>query len=77
MWKKQLDDKTRQLLLGVDRARQGTKLEMLDDIDIVRVVETAGARHEAAGAGPEPEPGLGDEERESCDDGCVDWGTER
>ena len=42
MWKKQLTDRTRQLLLGADRARQRTELEMLDGTDIVREVEAAG-----------------------------------
>ena len=62
MWKKHLADRTRQLLLGADRARQRTKLEMLDGTDIVREVEVAGARHETAGAGPESEFGPADEE---------------
>ena len=75
MWKKQLADKTRQLLLGADRAslRQRTELEMLDGTDIVREVEAAGARHEAAGAGPESEFGPAAEEGESGEDGWVDW----
>ena len=60
VWRKQLTGKTRQLLLGADRARQGTELEMLDGTDIVREVEAAGARHEATGAGPEAEFGPGD-----------------
>ena len=36
VWKKQQADRTRQLLLGADRARQRTELEMLDGTDIVR-----------------------------------------
>ena len=47
MWKKQLADKTRQLLLGTDRARQRIELEMLDGTGIVREVEAAGAGHGA------------------------------
>ena len=64
VWKKQQTDRTRQLLLGADRARQKTELEMLDGTDIVREVVAAGARHEAAGAGPEAEFGLAAEEGE-------------
>jgi hypothetical protein len=74
--KKQLADRTRKLLLGADRARQRTELEMLDGTDIVRVVEAAGARHEAAGAGPESEFGPVDEEGGSCEDGWEDWDNE-
>ena len=73
VWRKQLADKTRQLLLGADRPRQRTELEMLEGTDIVREVETAGARHEVAKAGPEPEFGPDDEEGESWEDGWVDW----
>ena len=62
VWKKQLNDRTRRPLLGVDRSRQRNDLEMLNDPDKVRVVEAAGARLEAAGAGPESEPWSGDEE---------------
>ena len=73
VWKKQLADNTRQLKLGADRARQRTELEMLDGTDIVREVEAAGARHEAAGAGPESELGPAAEEGASDDDGWEDW----
>ena len=45
-WKKQLADRTRQLLLDADRARQRTELEMLDGADVYR-----------AAAGEEPEEG--------------------
>ena len=38
MWRKQLVDNTRQLKLGADRARQRTDMEMLDGIEVVRVV---------------------------------------
>ena len=38
---------------------------MLDGTDIVREVEAAGARHEAAGAGPEAELGPAVEEEGS------------
>ena len=72
VWRKKLTDKTRQLLLSADRARQGTELEMLDGTDIVREVEAAGARHVATGAGPEAEFELGDE-GESWEDGWEDW----
>jgi hypothetical protein len=65
VWKKQQADRTRQLLLGADRARQRTELQMLDGTDIVREVEAAGARHEATGAGPEAESGPAAEEEES------------
>jgi hypothetical protein len=75
VWKKQQTDRTRQLLLGADRARQRTELEiMLDGTDIVREVVAVGARHEAAGAGPEAELGPVAEEGESGEDvGWVDW----
>ena len=53
VWRKQLVDRTRQLKLRADRARQRTDMLMLDGTDIVREVEAAGARHEAAGVGPE------------------------
>ena len=76
MWRKKLADKTRQLLLGADRPRQRTELEMLEGTDIVREVETAGARHEVANAGPEPEFGPDDEEGEGWGDGWVDWDRE-
>ena len=59
VWRKQLVDRTRQLKLGADRARQRSDMLMLDGTDIVRVVEAAGARHESAGAGPEDEPDTG------------------
>ena len=78
MWKKQLADKTKQLLLGADRARQRIELEMLDayGTDIVRRVEAAEAGHEAAGAGPESEFDPDAEEGESGEDGWVDWDRE-
>ena len=76
MWRKQLTDKTRQLLLGADRARQRTELEMLDGTDIGREVEAVGARHVAAGSGPESEFRPDDEEGESLGDGWVDWDRE-
>ena len=63
--KKQLTDKTRQLLLSADRARHRTELEKLDVTDIVRVVEATGARHEAAGTGLESEFGPNVEEGET------------
>ena len=55
VWREQLVDRirTRQLKLGADRARQMTEMLMLDVADIVRVAGAAGARPEAAGAGPE------------------------
>ena len=78
MWKKQQTDRTRQLLLGADRARQRTELEMLDGTDIVREVVAVGARHEAAGAGPEAELGPAAEDGESGEDaGWVDWDDQR
>ena len=40
-------------------------MEMLGGTDIVREVEAAGARHEAAGAGPESELGPAAEEEAS------------
>ena len=49
---------------------------MLDGTDIVREMEAAGARHEAAGTGPESELGPADEEGESLEDGWVDWDRE-
>ena len=54
--------------MGADRARQRTELEMLDGTEIVREVEAVGARHEAAGAGPESEFGPAAEERGRCGD---------
>jgi hypothetical protein len=49
VWKKQLADRTRQLLLGADRARQRTELEMLDGTDIV-----SGSRSMARGSRSRP-----------------------
>jgi hypothetical protein len=46
VWRKQLTGETKQLLLGANRARQGTELEMLDGTDIVREVEAAGAKQQ-------------------------------
>ena len=73
VWRKQLTDGTRQLRLGADRARQRTELEMLDGTDIVREVQSAGARREPADAGPESElrPTAGQE----ASDGS-EWGGE-
>ena len=76
MWKKQLSDRTRQLLLGADRARQRTELEMLDGTEIVKEAEAVGARDEAAGASPESEFGLVAEEGGSCGEGWEDWDDE-
>ena len=73
VWKKQLADNTRQLKLGADRSRQRTELEMLDGTDIVREVEAAGARHEAAGAGSESELGPAAEEEASDASEWEDW----
>ena len=56
--------------LGADRARQRTETLMFDGTDIVRVVEAAGARHEAAGARPEAELGLAAKEELS---GVSEW----
>ena len=56
VWRKQLVDRTRQLKLGTDRARQRSEMLMLDGIDIARVVAAVGAGHESPGAGPEDEP---------------------
>ena len=74
--KKQLADRTRQPLLGADRAMQRTELEMLNGTDIVREVEAAGAWHEAAGTGPESEFGPVGEEGGSWEDGWEDWDKE-
>ena len=75
VWRKQLVDKTRQLKLGADRARQRTEMLMLDGTDIVRLVEAAGSRHEAVGAGPEAEIGPVAGEVEDLGDGSEweDW----
>ena len=73
VWKEQLADRTRQLLLGADRARPRTELEMLDGTEIVREAEAVGARHEAAGAGPGSELGPAAEEGGSYGDGWEDW----
>ena len=43
VWKKQQTDRTRQLLLGADRARQRTELEMLDGTEVISVINGAGA----------------------------------
>ena len=43
LWRKQLINNTRQLKLGADRAREKTVMEMLDGIEVVRVVEMTGA----------------------------------
>ena len=67
VWRKQLVDRTRQLKLGADRARQRSDMLMLDGTDIVRVVEAAGARHESTGADPEVESGPAAEEGASND----------
>ena len=76
VWEEQQADRTRQLLLGADKARQRTELEMLDGTDIVREVEAAGARHEVAGAGHDSEFGPADAEGGSCEDGWEDWDNE-
>ena len=72
VWRKQLVDRTRQLKLGAERARQRTEMLMLDGIDIVRVVGAAGTRHEA---GPGAEIGLEAGEVEDLGDGSEweDW----
>ena len=36
VWKKQLEDCTRQLKLGADRARGGKELELIDGVEVVR-----------------------------------------
>ena len=69
MWRKQLVDRTRQLELGADRARQRSDMLMLDVANIVGVVGAAGARHESAGAGPGAGSGPAAEEGASNDDG--------
>ena len=66
--KEQLTGNTRQLGLGADRARQRTELEMLDGTDVVREVQSAGTKHEAARAGPESELGPAAEEEASDGD---------
>ena len=78
VWKKQLDVRTWQLLLGADSARQRTELEMLDGTDIVREVEAAGAWHEAAGAGPESESESESESGPEDEEGgsWEDWDNE-
>ena len=49
VWRKQLDDRTRQLKLGADRARQQSDMLLLDGTDIVGPVEAV-AGHEPAQA---------------------------
>ena len=60
------------MTLGTDKARQRIGLEMLDGTDIVREVQTAGARHVAAGASPESELGPATEEEASDGSGWED-----
>ena len=44
--------------MGVDRARQGTEMQMLDGAGVVRLVEAIGAGSEAAGVGPDADDGT-------------------
>ena len=53
-WRKQLVDRTRQLKLGADRARQRTDMLMLGGTDIVGTMEAIGARYASAQAESEP-----------------------
>ena len=46
VWRKQLVDRTRQLKLGADRARQRSGMLMLDGTDILRVVEAKWRQYE-------------------------------
>ena len=76
VWRKQLVDRTRQLKLGADRARQQSDMLLLDGTDIVGAVEAARAEHEPAHAeaepGPAAEEGASDEE-EWEDRDMGDW----
>jgi hypothetical protein len=56
VWRKQLVDRTRQLKLGADRARQQSDMLLLDGTDIVGAVEAVGAGHEPAQTEAEPDP---------------------
>ena len=66
VWRKQLADKTRQLLLGADRARERTELEILDGTELYSVVEEAAVGSVVRGPSPEAgsEPATGGEEWE-------------
>ena len=66
VWRKQLADRTRQLLLGADRARQMTGLEMLDGTGLYSVLEEAAAGSVVRRPSPEAgsEPAAGGEEWE-------------
>ena len=56
VWRKQLVDRTRQLKLGADRARQQSDMLLLDGTDIVGTVEAVGTGHESAQVEVEPGP---------------------
>ena len=76
LWRKHLVDRTRQLSLGVDRARQQSDMLLFHGTDIVGTVEAVGAGHEPAqveaGPGPAVEERASDaEEWEVTDMG--DW----
>ena len=55
VWRKQLVDRTRQLKLGADRARQQSDMLLLDGTDIVGAVEAV-AGHEPTRVEAEPDP---------------------
>ena len=73
VWRKQLTDSTRQLKLDVDRARQGTELEMLDGAELYSVMGEAAAGLVVRGPSPEagPEPAAAEEEWE--EEEWEDW----
>ena len=71
VWRKQLVDRTRQLELGADRARQRSDMLMLDGTDIVGTVEAVGARHASAQAEAKPGPAV--EEGASAADKWEGW----
>ena len=75
VWRKQLVDRTRQLKLGADRARQQSDMLLLDGTDIVGAVEAV-AGHEPAQAEAEPGPAAeeGASDAEEWEDREVgDW----
>ena len=73
VWRKQLVDRTRQLKLGADRARQQSDMLLLDGTDIVGAAEAV-TGHEPVRA--EAEPGPAAEEGLSDAEEWGDWEVE-
>jgi hypothetical protein len=75
VWRKQLVNRTRQLKLGADRARQQSDMLLLDGTDIVVEAESV-AEREPAQAEAEPDPAVeeGASDAEEWEDrGMGDW----